>query len=78
MEEISIGLLTAQILNVLLLTIWIVIALWALSRLRREDMQDLAQVIWAAIILLVPIFGAVAFFIVRSRRWKLAERRPRG
>lgn len=78
MDEINISLLIAQILNMALLVAWITLALWALFRLRREELQDIAQVIWAAIILLVPVFGAVAFFIVRSRRWKPAERGPRG
>lgn len=67
MDGISINLLIAQILNIALLIAWISLALWALFRLRREKLQDVAQVIWVAIILLVPVFGAVAFFIVRSR-----------
>ncbi len=71
--------LIVQILNIVLLIAWISLALWALFRLRREEMQDVAQVIWVAIILLVPVFGAVAFFIVRSRREKPStESEPSG
>ena len=63
---IDITLLLFQILNIALLIAWILLALWALWRLRKEEVSDAAQVIWTVIILLIPILGAVAFFIVRS------------
>jgi hypothetical protein len=63
---IDITLLLLQILNIALLIAWILLALWALWRLRKEEISDTAQVIWTVIILLIPILGAVAFFIVRS------------
>lgn len=68
--EIDTGLLAIQILNVALLTAWVIFALWALFRLRKEELQDVAQVIWTAVILLIPILGALAFFIVRIHRGK--------
>ncbi len=77
MEEINVGLLAAQIFNILLLITWIALALWALFRLRREQMSDTVQVVWAAIILLVPVVGAVAFFIVRPPRGRPSVE-PRG
>ena len=64
--HIDYSLLLAQVLNFVLLVAWIVLAIWALWRLRKEEMSDTAQVIWTALILLIPILGAVAFFIVRS------------
>ena len=63
---IDITLMLLQILNMALLVAWIVLAIWALWRLRKEEMSDTAQVIWTVVILLIPILGAVAFFIVRS------------
>jgi|GEM_PF-1835710 len=66
--EINIGSLVVQILNLALLATWICLAIWALFRLRKEEIQDVAQVIWTAVILLIPILGALAFVIVRSRR----------
>jgi len=66
--EIDITLLLLQILNIALLIGWILLALWALWRLRKEEMSDTAQAVWTVVILLIPILGAVAFFIVRSYR----------
>ena len=63
---IDITLMLLQTLNMALLVAWIVLAIWALWRLRKEEMSDTAQVIWTVVILLIPILGAVAFFIVRS------------
>ena len=59
-------LMLLQMLNMALLVAWILLALWALWRLRKEEMSDTAQAIWTVVILLIPILGAVAFFIVRS------------
>ena len=64
--ELNTGVLAIQILNVALLLAWIGLAILALFRLRKEELADTAQVIWTVIILLIPIFGALAFFIVRS------------
>ena len=64
--QINYSLLLLQVLNFVLLVAWIVLAIWALWRLRKEEMSDTAQVIWTVVILLIPILGAVAFFIVRS------------
>ncbi|MCX7707317.1 MAG: PLDc N-terminal domain-containing protein [Anaerolineae bacterium] len=72
MEGTNTIFLLAQILNIVLLIAWITLAVWALLRLRREKLQDMAQVIWVAIILLIPILGALAFLIVRSRSRKLS------
>lgn len=63
---IDITLMLLQILNMALLVAWILLALWALWRLRKEAMSDTAQAIWTVVILLIPILGAAAFFIVRS------------
>lgn len=68
--ELNTGLFAAQLLNIAPLLAWIGLATSALFRLRKEELADIAQVIWTVIILLIPIFGALAFFIVRSGRRK--------
>jgi hypothetical protein len=44
---------------------WLILAILALLQLRRQALPEVARAIWAAVILLVPIAGAVAFWIVR-------------
>ena len=54
-----------QIGNVVLLLLWLVLSLVALFGLRRrQTLSPGIQIGWALIILLIPIFGAIAFFIV--------------
>jgi hypothetical protein len=67
MESVGINwtLLLAQIINVLLICAWVVMAIMALRQLRRRSLPSLARAIWAAIIVLMPLLGALAFFIVR-------------
>lgn len=68
MARLDLPLLLLQLLNVALLVTWILLALLALVRLRKEQLQDAVEIVWVLIILLIPILGALAFFIVRSRR----------
>jgi large-conductance mechanosensitive channel len=65
--HVNYSLLLLQVLNFVLLAAWILLAIWALWRLRKEEMSDTAQVIWTLVILLIPILGAAAYFVVRSR-----------
>jgi len=53
------------ILQLLILGAWLILALAALVRLRRAPLHGTSQAIWAALILVIPIMGALAFFIVR-------------
>lgn len=46
----------------------IVIAILALLSLRRRPIDELPRVFWAALILLIPIAGPIAFFIVSPGR----------
>lgn len=66
--DINMRLLGFQILNVALLVAWILLAILALFRLRKEELRAEVEIIWVIVILLIPVFGALAFFIVRSRR----------
>jgi hypothetical protein len=54
-----------QIVNLLILAGWLVLTIVALTRLRRCQLDETALVLWVIVILLIPLLGAVAFFIVR-------------
>ena len=54
-----------QIVNFLILVGWLVLAIVALTRLRHCWLDDTARVLWVIVILLIPLIGAVAFFVVR-------------
>jgi hypothetical protein len=54
-----------QIVNFLILAGWLVLDIVALTRLRRCRLDDAARVLWVIVILLIPLLGALAFFIVR-------------
>jgi hypothetical protein len=64
---VSWPLLAAQLVNIALVSLWIVLALVALRRLRGAPVSELARAIWAALIVLVPLLGALAFLIARSQ-----------
>ena len=66
--DINIPLLGFQILNITLLVTWITLDILALFRLRKEELRAEVEIVWVIVILLIPILGALAFFIVRSRR----------
>jgi hypothetical protein len=51
--------------NLLLIVGWPLLASLALVQLRRRELPETARVIWAVLILLLPIVGALAFWIVR-------------
>jgi len=65
--DINIPLLGFQILNIALLVTWITLAILALFRLRKEELRAEVEIVWVIVILLIPVLGALAFFIVRSR-----------
>jgi membrane protease YdiL (CAAX protease family) len=51
--------------NIILLAGWIVLAVLALVQLRRLNLNETTRAIWAALVVVVPILGAIAFWIVR-------------
>lgn len=59
------GYLFVILFNLLLLAGWLVFAIFALFQLRHLELTETARAIWAALILLIPIGGAVAFLIIR-------------
>lgn len=54
-----------QVLNFVILAGWLAMAFAALIRLRRRHLGEVARVLWAILIVVVPLLGALAFFIVR-------------
>jgi hypothetical protein len=53
------------LLNMALVAAWIVLAVLALVQLRRINLNETTRAIWAALVVVVPILGAIAFWIVR-------------
>ncbi len=62
---ISIGYLVSAIFSLLMLTAWIVLAVYALLALRKRALPPTAAAIWTAMIVCIPFFGALAFLIVK-------------
>ncbi|HNZ01581.1 MAG TPA: PLDc N-terminal domain-containing protein [Anaerolineaceae bacterium] len=53
------------ILTLTALIAWIALGFYALFELRNYRISSVAKALWTIIILLVPVFGAVAFLVVR-------------
>ncbi len=51
--------------ELLVIGLWPVLSLAALVFLRRRPLSGIAQAIWAFLIIAVPVFGPLAFFIVQ-------------
>ncbi len=64
MNKINWMFAAAQSLNLLVLAAWVVLVIAAFVRLRRCRMDQVARALWVLIIVLIPIVGALAFFIV--------------
>jgi uncharacterized membrane protein len=62
---VNLGYLLVTLFNLLLLIVWPVAAVLTLFGLRRRDLPDTALAIWAAVIVIIPILGALAFWIVQ-------------
>ena len=54
-----------QIINALLIIAWVSLAIITLVKLSSRKLSATPKAIWALIILSIPIFGAIAFFIVK-------------
>jgi uncharacterized membrane protein YhaH (DUF805 family) len=53
---------------VLPIAVWLVCAIVALAQLRHRSVSDTARAVWTALILLVPLAGALAFWLVQPGR----------
>ena len=60
------GLLTAawQVLNLLILIGWLALTVVALVTLGSRQLAPMIEWLWTALVILVPILGSLAFFIV--------------
>ncbi|HEY1012344.1 MAG TPA: PLDc N-terminal domain-containing protein [Herpetosiphonaceae bacterium] len=60
---LHLGLLAAQLVNLALLGAWLALAVAALRRLGREELAGGLRLVWALLILFVPVAGAAAFLL---------------
>lgn len=69
MENLGIqgGFLAAQLFNLALLLSWVVLVVAALVRVGREPLTEGERLNWTLIILLLPMFGALAFLLTRPK-----------
>jgi hypothetical protein len=66
MFGINIRFLIVQLLSLSFLLGWIVLSILALFSLReRTKLHATARVLWAILIVCVPVLGAIAYWIVR-------------
>ena len=67
MESLGInaGFLIVQLTGFLLMSGWAIFSLITLTALRCQQLLAMPQAIWAALIVLAPILGALAFWIVK-------------
>ena len=65
--NIEYTLLTFQLLNLILLVLWLVLIGLSLYQLRKAPMPDHLRLIWVLVILLIPIVGALAYLIMRKK-----------
>ena len=57
-----------QLINIVLLVTWPILFLVALIELRKmENFPDRVRLVWALIIIIIPVLGAAAFLIVTSK-----------
>jgi uncharacterized membrane protein YhaH (DUF805 family) len=73
MPPIASGFFLANLINLLLIAVWVAAMAVAFLRLRHAEMDDVARALWAALILFVPILGALAFLIINSGQSNLKQ-----
>ena len=64
MSQVNWNFALAQGVNLLILVAWIVLIAAALVRLRSCRMDQTARALWTLIVVLIPVVGALAFFVV--------------
>lgn len=62
-----IGFLFMQALNCLIPLIWLGMSIAALLMLKKRSLGETATVLWAILICVLPILGAIAFWIVSPK-----------
>ncbi len=56
-----------QLLNCLIPLIWLGMSIAALLMLKKRSLGETATVLWAILICVLPILGAVAFWIISPK-----------
>ena len=64
MQSFNLLTLLWQVVNLLLLIAWPALIFVALFALRGRRLEPLVQVLWAIVVIVIPILGPLAFFIV--------------
>jgi hypothetical protein len=57
------GMVWAWVVNLGILAVWLLSTVWSLLALRSRDVPPTARVLWAGLIVVVPILGPLAFLI---------------
>lgn len=57
--------LILQVVNIGLMVLWVALVIRALMRLRHCELNETQRLAWTALIVFVPVLGAVAFWLVR-------------
>jgi uncharacterized membrane protein YhaH (DUF805 family) len=53
------------IIQLVSFSLYLLISLFGLFSLRLKQLNGIQQVLWAILIIVVPVFGTLAFFIVK-------------
>ncbi|MCS7289018.1 MAG: PLD nuclease N-terminal domain-containing protein [Roseiflexus sp.] len=49
-----------------MLILWLVLAVLAILRIRRQNLPEPQRVLWTLVVLAIPVLGALAFFFLSS------------
>ncbi|MEA4910411.1 MAG: hypothetical protein VB089_22510 [Anaerolineaceae bacterium] len=69
---VNYGYLLVHLINLGLILLWPVLSVLALFGLRRQALGEALRFLWAVFIVIVPLMGAIAFWIVKPGS-RLAE-----
>lgn len=75
MMPTSLGeLLSGLLPNVVLIILWVLPALIPLLNLRKRNMDETTKAVWVLIILLLPVIGALSYFLMNNDRQGIDKR----
>lgn len=58
---------TLSLMPILFMIAWAAMCLWSFARLQRMEVALVSKVVWGAVILLLPLFGFLAFLLLNDR-----------
>jgi hypothetical protein len=68
LSEVTFSLSRFQLVNLLVALSWLILVGLSLWSLRHRYLSDEAKVLWAALILVIPFWGAIALWLVVPNR----------